>query len=229
MPRPYIICHMMSSVDGRIDCGMTAQLAGNDVYYDSLAALDAPTRVSGRVTAQDEMASGVFDGDKTPIGHPCHSAVPANAAENGGAYEVIMDTHGTLLWNGAHSGDRHLLIAMSGQAPQAYADYLDSKGIAWIAAGTDSIDLAQVCSILATDFGVERMAVVGGAHINGGFLKAGLLDEISVVIGPGIDGREGMPGVFDGLAPNAPVTHLKLISCEPSSESGAIWLRYKTL
>lgn len=28
MNKPYIIVHMMTSVDGRIDCGMTAQLAG---------------------------------------------------------------------------------------------------------------------------------------------------------------------------------------------------------
>ena len=26
MNKPYIICHMMTSVDGRIDCGMTAKL-----------------------------------------------------------------------------------------------------------------------------------------------------------------------------------------------------------
>lgn len=28
MKRPYIVCHMMSSVDGRIDCAMTEKLAG---------------------------------------------------------------------------------------------------------------------------------------------------------------------------------------------------------
>ena len=52
MSKPYIVCHMMMSIDGRIDCGMTVQLAGNHEYYEALAALNAPTRVSGRVTAQ---------------------------------------------------------------------------------------------------------------------------------------------------------------------------------
>ncbi len=28
MNKPYIICHMMTSVDGRIDCAMTEQLPG---------------------------------------------------------------------------------------------------------------------------------------------------------------------------------------------------------
>lgn len=30
MTKPYIIVHMMTSIDGRIDCDMTAQLTGND-------------------------------------------------------------------------------------------------------------------------------------------------------------------------------------------------------
>lgn len=34
--KPYIICYMMSSVDGRIDCSMTAQLKGVDEYCQGL-------------------------------------------------------------------------------------------------------------------------------------------------------------------------------------------------
>ena len=51
MNKPYIVCHMMTSVDGRIDCAMTEHLPGVQEYYDTLDALDAPTRISGRVTA----------------------------------------------------------------------------------------------------------------------------------------------------------------------------------
>ena len=29
MKKPYIVCHMMMSVDGRIDCGMTVKIAGS--------------------------------------------------------------------------------------------------------------------------------------------------------------------------------------------------------
>ena len=56
MKKPYIVCHMMTSLDGRIDCAMTEQLPGVDDYYQTLEALQAPTTVSGRVTAQLEMA-----------------------------------------------------------------------------------------------------------------------------------------------------------------------------
>ncbi|MFR3921175.1 MAG: dihydrofolate reductase family protein [Dysosmobacter welbionis] len=55
--------------------------------------------------------------------------------------------------------------------------------------GKERIDLARATEILATEFGVERMAVVGGSAINTSFLDAGLLDEVSILIGAGIDGR----------------------------------------
>ena len=57
MKKPYIICHMMTSVDGRIDCAMTEHLPGVQEYYDTLDALNAPTRVSGRVTAEQTGAA----------------------------------------------------------------------------------------------------------------------------------------------------------------------------
>lgn len=47
---------MMTSVVGRIDCAMTEHLPGVTEYYDTLEELDALTRVSGRMTAELEMA-----------------------------------------------------------------------------------------------------------------------------------------------------------------------------
>lgn len=72
------------------------------------------------------------------------------------------------------------------------------------------------------------MAVVGGGHINAAFLSANLLDEISLLIGAGIDGREGICSVFDGLKRNHPLTLLKLEKVK-AFKSGSVWLRYKML
>ena len=66
MNKPFIVCHMMTSVDGRIDCAMTSQLPGVEDYYQTLDSLDLPTTVSGRVTAELEMASpGIFHPGKS--------------------------------------------------------------------------------------------------------------------------------------------------------------------
>lgn len=219
MTKPYIVCHMMMSIDGRIDCGMTVKLAGNSEYYATLAALDVPTRLSGRRTAQLEMAQrGEFHAaDGEPVGRECHSR--KTVAD---AYNVVVDTKGTLLWP---DDDGTLVVIVSEQAPKAYLEYLDERNISWIACGAERIDLARACEILAEDFSVRRMGIVGGGTINAGFLDAGLLDEISILIGPGIDGREGMAATFDGLPRNREPFALKLKSVTPYGD-GAVWLRY---
>lgn len=222
MKKPYIACHMMTSVDGRIDCAMTTRLPGVQEYYDTLDALNAPTRVSGRVTAQMEMARpGAFHSEKNePLGKESFS----KAADADG-YEVVVDTHGTLLWDGIEGDGRPFLILTSEQVSCSYLGYLDSLHISWIACGKERVDLNRACEILAENFGVERMAVVGGGHINAAFLAAGLLDEVSILIGAGIDGRGGMPAVFDGLPMDRPVSPLHLDHVKQYN-SGAVWLRY---
>ena len=78
--------------------------------------------------------------------------------------------------------------------------------------------MKRACEILAAEFDVKRAAAVGGGHINAGFLAAGLLDEVSILIGAGIDGRDGLP-MERGVTP------LKLTSVQQYG-SGAVWLRY---
>ena len=225
MKKPYIICHMMSSLDGRMDCAMTSKLAGVDEYYKTLEALQTPTTLSGRVTAQLELAEpGEFHCKKqNPLGAEGFSKKTAAAG-----YSVIADTKGILLWKDAVLDGAPLLIVTSEQVGREYLAYLDEKQISWIACGKERIDLARACEILAEEFGISRMAVVGGGHINGSFLDAGLLDEISLLVGPSIDGRGGMPAVFDGLPMDREPVALKLNSIA-SYDDGAVWLRYTVI
>ena len=141
---------------------------------------------------------------------------------------MVVDTHGTLLWDSVPEGERPLLILTSEQVSREYLAYLDRSRISWIACGAERIDLPRACDILAQDFGVKRMAVVGGGHVNAGFLAAGLLDEVSVLVGAGVDGRGGQPAVFDGLPAQRPVTPLTLTGVK-IYDSGAVWLRYRTV
>ena len=145
--------------------------------------------------------------------------------ENSNGYEVIVDTKGTLLWPEANLDGKGLVILTSEKVSKEYLSYLDGLKISWIATGKEKIDLVKACDYLANKFNVKRMAVVGGGHINAAFLKAGLLDEVSILIGAGIDGRGNMTAVFDGLEQDQPMTQLKLMSVQ-QYESDAVWLRY---
>lgn len=222
MNKPYIVCHMMTSVDGRIDCAMTAQLAGVDEYYKTLNELDTPTTLSGRVTAELELAlPGTFRAKNNVV----YGKEGFSKKTDASGYEVVVDTRGTLLWNDDAQYDKPHLIITSEQVSREYVDYLDGKNISWIACGKERTDLKRAVEILAGKFAVKRLAVVGGPKINSAFLSEGLLDEISILIGAGIDGRKDMPAVFDGFAMNRAVTSLKLKDVK-AFDSGAVWLRY---
>ena len=225
MKKPYIVCHMMTSVDGRIDCQMTEKIQGVNEYYETLKALDTPTTVSGRVTAQLELAQeGEFQsGDCEIFGKEAFSKKVA--AEG---YSVVVDTKGTLLWTRPKELNLPLIVITSEKARKAYLDYLGSENISWIATGSECINLARACEILVEKFDAKRMAIVGGGHINASFLEAGLLDEVSLLIGPGIDGRGSMAAVFDGLQMQRLPTQLKLKSIK-AYENGAVHLSYKVL
>ena len=223
MKRPYIICHMMISIDGRIDCAMTSKLAGVDDYYTTLDEINVPTTVSGRVTAELEMAE---KGEFIPKNKETYGQEGFSKKTDAVGYEVIIDTKGKLLWPDATGMDKPYLIITSTNVTKEYLDYLDSRNISWIACGTDGVDLERASEILSEQFNVERMGIVGGAKINTAFLKAGLLDEISILIGAGIDGRGGMPAVFDGLDMEHDVTPLKLTDVK-KFDSNAVWIRYK--
>ena len=214
---------MMESVDGRIDCAMTEKIDSSDSYYEALDSLGCPTQLMGKVTLQMHYVGyqPFTCKDQAPIGRKAaHKAVSAEG------YTVAMDTRGTLDWRGGECDGRPLLVITSEDCPKEYLDAMAAKGISWIAAGSGRIDLKAAMEVLGSEFNVKRVAIVGGGHINGAFLQAGLIDEVSVMIGPGIDGRKGMTAVYDGIEDRdfGPVL-LDLRSIERVG-SGTVWLRY---
>ena len=214
---------MIASVDGRIDCDMTEQIEGGNEYYEALESLACPSMLMGRVTMQMHyaLAEPFVAADTTPIG--CEAF---HIARKAAAYCVGVDTHGILQWGENEFDGQALLIITDEQCPKAYHDRLTEQGISWIATGKNGINLARAMELLAEKFGVERLAVTGGGHINGAFLEAELLDEVSFMVAPGIDGRRGMAAVFDGIDDkNRPATQLHLQSVKQMGET--VWIRYK--
>ena len=71
---------------------MTAKISGVKEYYDSLKALNVQATVSGRVTAQLELAQdGEFQSaDSTPFAKEGFSKKIA-----ADAYSIVVDTRGT--------------------------------------------------------------------------------------------------------------------------------------
>lgn len=95
-----------------------------------------------------------------------------------------------------------------------------------IVAGKQSVALDQAVLLLAERFGIRTLLLEGGGHINGAFAEAGLVDEVSLLLVPGIDGRQGVPALFDGVSPfTKTAVPLKLKSVEKRKQ-GVLWIRY---
>lgn len=55
------------------------------------------------------------------------------------------------------------------------------------------IDMKLVVAVLADELGLKRLVLEGGPTVNGSFVSAGLVGEISLLILPLVDGRGEHP------------------------------------
>ena len=215
---------MVESVDGRIDCDMVDKISG-DEYYTALNSLECASQVEGKYSYQLHHCG--FEEFKPNNYEPIGKEIFFKASDSKG-YEISVDTKGTLLWDKTENNDR--LCIVSEDASTEYLEYLRNLGISYIASGKDSINLKRAVEILYNEFGVKRLGVLGGGKINGGFLAAGIVDELSLMIAPGIDGRSGQPALFDGIENKAGFLPIKLKLKDISNfDNGVIWIRYEIL
>ena len=74
-------------------------------------------------------------------------------------------------------------------------------------------------------FGVRTLILEGGGRINGSMLQNGLVDEVSVLISPVVDGRIGTPALFDVEGDFSP--HQLVLEGVEQRAGNVLWLRYR--
>lgn len=228
--RPYTICHMLSSIDGRIDSGSLGSAVPAGKYERTGTELRGDAWICGRTTMQRHFAEpepfvsslGVLEKLSVPQG--------IFVAQKAASYAISVDTHGKLRWRGNDIDGDHLICIVSEAAPYDYLTMLREKRISYIVSEAgESVDLRRAVELLSEHFGVQRLLLEGGSHINGAFLREGLIDEVSLLLVPGIDGRHGIPTVFDGIDSSTQIAvPLKLKSVE-QRDRDTLWIRYTVL
>jgi 2,5-diamino-6-(ribosylamino)-4(3H)-pyrimidinone 5'-phosphate reductase len=224
--RPTIICHMLSSVDGKIDGSALHAVAGKGEYEATGAELHGDAWICGRVTMQQHFAEEepFVSVANTPAGPQ-----PVYVARRAASYAISVDTIGKLSWQTGDIDGDHLICVTSEKVAQEYLTMLREKCISYIVTGESSVNLAEAARLLGENFGIRTLLLEGGGHINGAFLEAGLVDELSLLLVPGIDGRSNIPTVFDGVSPaKDKAVPLKLKSVEQRPQ-GALWIRYEVV
>jgi len=226
--KPYVICHMNASIDGRI-LGSRWRPAENrmaGLFERIHEQLGGGSWLIGRVTGSEYARAKAYPAD-TDQSFPRETWL---ARGDAGAYGIALDRHGKIAWGRSDIGGDPIVAVLTEQVPDAHLVGLRQDGVSYIFAGTRELDLGLALDILNRDLGIEHLLLEGGGGSNGAFLRAGLIDEISVAICPVVDGAKGAPSIFDSGDEDAdmpaPVTSMTLVSSEVL-EGGAVWLRYR--
>jgi 2,5-diamino-6-(ribosylamino)-4(3H)-pyrimidinone 5'-phosphate reductase len=221
--KPYIICHMLSSVDGKIDGNALDAVIGEGEYETTGTKLEGDAWICGRTTMQQHFAE---DEPFVSVSNRPAGPQPVFVARRADSYAISVDTLGKLRWSSGDLDSDHLVCVVSERVPADYLAMLREKGISYVVAGKSSVDLAEAVDQLGEHFGIRTLLLEGGGHINGAFLQANLVDEVSLLMVPGIDGRCDIRTVFDGVDParNTAVP-LKLKSVEQRAND-TLWIRY---
>jgi 2,5-diamino-6-(ribosylamino)-4(3H)-pyrimidinone 5'-phosphate reductase len=207
MPRPRVIVHTAISLDGRID-GFEPDVA---VYYELIGTWNEGATLCGSET--------ILAAEPQP--DPTDAAPEGADPDDGRPLLAVVDSRGRVrswkrLIRAGHW--RAGLALCSNSTPAEHLAYLRDQNIAYEIVGSDRVDLGTALASLA-ERGVECVRIDAGPTLNGLVLRAGLVDELSLVVHPVISG-EGRP-FADGLDS---AVGMRRISSEARGE--LLWLRF---
>jgi len=215
------------SLDGRIaNSRWKLSTEGQAEYEATGATFDADAWMCGRIT----MAA--FAHGTAPASAPEAYSIPKTdyiAPHSPPSYAVAVDPSGKLNWASSDISGDHIISVLTEKVPSAYLAQLQSRQISYLFGGRDRIDLPLVLEKLATRFEIETLILEGGGKINGAMLRAGLIDELSLLVAPIADGASGTPALFDTLdsdASDAATVRWKLHTVKRRADD-IVWLRYR--
>ncbi|MEN3351835.1 MAG: hypothetical protein V7632_5470 [Bradyrhizobium sp.] len=230
--RPHIICHMGTSIDGRLHPSRFTQAAAGvsrevlRSHYERIHdEFGADGWIIGRVT-MNEMAKG----SERHIANPPKFPREAHLGHRGDRKLAIgIDPSGRVHFGKDNIGGDHAVAVLGAQVSDGHLAELREDGASYIFAGAKGDDLPAAMEQLGRLFGARTLLLEGGGGINGAFLKHGLIDEFSTLIFPAVDGVAGSQCIVDyhgpeGDRPGAGQA-LRLTHCE-ALEGGMVWLRH---
>jgi len=219
---------MAASLDGRIvvdgwpESVAAAVRAEYELAHDSY---EADGWICGRVTMEPFARGTRSDGE---VAREYSGSAPREDFRAPGeqdSFAFAIDASGRLAWESNDIGGDHVVAILSERVSDEYLAFLRERAVSYIIAGARDIDLQLALEKIGERFGVRTLMLEGGGRINGAMLRAGLVDEVSLLVAPVVDGRIGTPALFD-VDETAVSRGLTLTSVETRA-GGLLWLRYR--
>jgi 2,5-diamino-6-(ribosylamino)-4(3H)-pyrimidinone 5'-phosphate reductase len=222
--RPYVICHMVPSVDGRIVVkGWELPKAAYAEYEQTAETFDADGWIIGRISMEPYAGKSKVPRRKGGQPIPRTDFIARRDAES---YAIALDPSGKLTWKSASIDEEHVITVLTEAVSDDYLAFLQARGVSYVFGGKARLSLPRVLQKLRKEFGIKKLLLEGGGKINGSFLAADLVDELSVLFAPIADGGVGTPSLFDAKDGKGPARNLKLLSVE-RRKGDLLWARYK--
>lgn len=230
--KPKLICHIMSSVDGRLLPGRwTLPFDGTDPgkLFQEYAAIGKELKTDawmfGKTTTRE-----VFPYKFMPKidAHPEPGKVHIGNHSSSRLF-ITVDPDADIFYTSDRLRGDNIVTILGTNATNDYLEMLQEKGISYIVLA-DATNLREAMEILYDKFNRKSISLQGGGIINGAMLAEGLIEELSLVIYPGIDGLTTSPSIFEylGASDERPAAgqSLELLSSK-TCDNGIMWLRYK--
>ncbi len=234
MNRPYVICHMTTSIDGKVTGDFLFQNGSKnatDIYYEINREYKADGYACGRVTMQGSFCGEYYPdlSEYKPVRHDIGHKMDFMVDDLTGFYAVAFDPHGRLGWKSNRivdpDGDvgydnAQIIEVLTEQVDERYLGYLESLEIPYIFAGETEIDVEFALFKLKNIIGINTLLLEGGSILDGGFAEADVIDEISIVVSPMVANTEDKP-----LFMKSKMAEYKL--CNVKQYDNVVWLNYK--
>lgn len=237
MNRPHIICHMVTSIDGKVTGEFLSRPEcekATDIYYELNREYNkngANGFICGRVTMESSFTGGWYP-DLTqyePVKHDMDLKMDfiLDAEYMSGFYAVAFDPKGKLGWKSNKIidedpgyGAAQIIEVLTEQVDSRYLGYLESTEIPYIFAGETEIDVEQALFKLRNIMGINNLLLEGGSIVNGYFQRADVIDELSLVVAPIIADSADKPLFMDGIASDFKLKEIKQFG-------DVVWMNYK--
>jgi 2,5-diamino-6-(ribosylamino)-4(3H)-pyrimidinone 5'-phosphate reductase len=221
--RPYVICHMLPSTDGRIVIRDWDLKNATREYEKTAATFDADAWIIGRISMEPYAGKARVPARKNSERIAQEDFVAPHDATS---YAIAIDPSGKLRWTANDIDGEHVITILTESVSDDYLAFLRSKGVSYLFGGKSQVDVAKVLEKLRARFNIKKLLLEGGGKINGSFLAANVIDELSILVAPIADGSIGTPTLFDVGDGGAPARKLKLLSMEKRA-GDIVWLRYR--
>jgi 2,5-diamino-6-(ribosylamino)-4(3H)-pyrimidinone 5'-phosphate reductase len=215
--RPRVIIHNAVSLDGRItgfEVDMRRYYALASTWKEDATLCGSGTILAapeGRAKEKDERVPrrSVDPNDRRPL------LVVADSRGRVRCWSMLL---GAGLW-------RDGIALCSKRTPELHLEYLRTRGVSRLVTGGNRVDLEKALACLRVRHNIRTIRVDSGGTLNAALLRAGLVDELSLLVHPVLAGTLTRPLFADAKPPSQGFRMCR----QARLPGGLVWLRLRAV